>query len=149
MPTIIPPIDPALHPVVKAYGPHHQCLDFAASVGTPVVAAHAGRCAVLQPTTAGMTQLMIVSNDRQHTCTAPAGVCRCKCRSLYAPLGAAYVTNGEFVNAGQTIGCTTENQIDGARFRFTLTVDNIPVDPAPLFSEPIARSPYDRQSVAH
>ena len=136
MPSIIPPLDPALHPIVKPFGPQHQCLAFAVSVGTPVVAAHAGRCAVLQPTAAGTTQLLIVSNDRQH-------------RSLYAPLGAAYVTNGEYVNAGQTIGCTTENQIDGAKLHYTLTVDNIAIDPLPLFSEPIARSPYDRQPVAH
>ena len=105
-------------------------------MGTPIVAAHDGRAAVLQSTAAGAAQLLIVSNDRQH-------------RTLYAPLGAILVTNGENVHAGQIIGCTTENEIDGARLRFTLTVDNIAVDPAPLFSEPIARSPYARQSIAH
>jgi murein DD-endopeptidase MepM/ murein hydrolase activator NlpD len=135
MPAIVPPLDPNLHPIIKAFSPQHQCLDFAASVGTPVVAAHAGRCAVLQPLAAEGVQLMIVSHDRLH-------------RSLYSPLTAVCVVNGQQVEAGQTIAMTTTGP-DGPRMHYRLTVDNIPVDPLPLFSEPIARSPYDRQPIAH
>ena len=69
----------------------HPGIDYAVPVGTPVLAAHAGRCTIGDDPTGYGTFIRITSFDDDM-------------QTLYGHLNAVLVTQGERVERGQSIG---------------------------------------------
>ena len=105
----------------------HTGLDFAAPVGTPVVASAAGVVSVETPAWAG--NLVRIDHG--------GGV-----ETSYAHLSAVHVEPGRTVRRGEVIGAVgNEGNSTGPHLHFEVRLDGYPVDPALVLDVPEQRRP--------
>lgn len=105
----------------------HTGQDFAAPVGTPVVAAGPGVVTVEHPSWAG--NLVRVDHG--------GGV-----ETLYAHLSRVDVTDGQSVVAGQQVGAVgNRGNTTGPHLHFEVRLDGVPVDPVQVLEVPEAPRP--------
>lgn len=108
----------SFEPPYGGYAHFHTGIDFAAPLGTPVLAAASGVVEQVISDSTGYGNYVVVRHDGRFT-------------TLYAHLSLPLVRVGDSINQGQWIGLlgSTGNST-GPHVHFEVRLDNVPVDPA-------------------
>lgn len=122
---MVSPVKPGTYRITGQFGDpgalwssgYHTGLDFAAPIGTPVMAAQVGTVDVSPSSWAGPNLVTIDHGD---------GL-----RTLYAHMSQVFVEDGQTVQPGQLIGAIgEEGNTTGPHLHFEVQFDKVPVDPA-------------------
>lgn len=109
--------------LTRGFSMDHSGMDIDARTGDAVLAVQAG--VVTTVTHTGPYGNKIIISHPQH----PE-----KISTLYAHLTDAFVTDGQLVTAGETIGTVgTTGYADGDHLHFEVRVNDVAVDPVPYF----------------
>jgi murein DD-endopeptidase MepM/ murein hydrolase activator NlpD len=112
---------PVLAPVSEDYHPGHPGIDYAAPVGTPIVAVMDGMVIFAGWESNGYGNLIIVENGRM--------------QSWFAHLSRFAVPVGRLVRPGDLLGASGASGYNaGPHLHFEIRLDGIPVDPARFFN---------------